>query len=99
MKRFALLLLAAMSTAAATVIVGPLSFVGLIAPHIARFSGARRPVPQLYLAATLGALLMVTADWLGRQIVFPQEIATGLVATLLGGPWLVALVMLRGLRR
>ncbi|MCA8327558.1 Fe(3+)-hydroxamate ABC transporter permease FhuB [Burkholderia cepacia] len=97
--RFALLLLAAMSTAAATVIVGPLSFVGLIAPHIARFSGARRPVPQLYLAATLGALLMVTADWLGRQIVFPQEIATGLVATLLGGPWLVVLVMLRGLRR
>jgi len=93
--RFALLLLAALVTAAATVVVGPLSFVGLLAPHIARFSGARRPIPQLYLAATLGALLMVTADWLGRQIVFPQEVAAGLVATLLGGPWLVALVMLR----
>jgi ferric hydroxamate transport system permease protein len=97
--RFALLLLAALATAAATVVVGPLSFVGLIAPHIARFSGARRPMPQLYLAATLGALLMVTADWLGRQIAFPQEVAAGLVATLLGGPWLVALVVLRGARR
>ncbi|SEJ69239.1 Fe(3+)-hydroxamate ABC transporter permease FhuB [Paraburkholderia tropica] len=96
--RFALLLLAALATAAATVVVGPLSFVGLIAPHIARFSGARRPMPQLYLAATLGALLMVSADWLGRQIAFPQEVAAGLVATLLGGPWLVALVVLRGRR-
>lgn len=96
--RFALLLFAALATAAATLIVGPLSFVGLIAPHIARLSGGRRPLSQLWLAAVLGALLMVAADWLGRQIVFPEEVAAGLVATLIGGPWLVALMLLRGAR-
>ncbi|BBQ00439.1 Fe3+-hydroxamate ABC transporter permease FhuB [Burkholderia sp. SFA1] len=97
--RFGLLLLAALSTAAATVVVGPLSFVGLIAPHVARLSGGRRPLPQLYLAAMLGALLMVVADWLGRQIPYPEQLPAGLVATLLGGPWLVTLILLRGARR
>ncbi|WP_201642454.1 Fe(3+)-hydroxamate ABC transporter permease FhuB [Paraburkholderia metrosideri] len=93
--RFALLLFAALSSAAATVIVGPLSFIGLIAPHIARLSGGRRPLSQMYLAAALGALLMVCADWLGRQLVFPEEIAAGLVATLLGGPYMVILALRR----
>lgn len=93
--RFALLLFAALSSAAATVIVGPLSFIGLIAPHIARLSGGRRPLSQMYLAAALGALLMVCADWLGRQLVFPEEIAAGLMATLLGGPYMVILALRR----
>lgn len=97
--RFALLLLAALATAAATIVVGPLSFVGLIAPHIARLAGARRPLAQLYCAAVLGALLMVVADWLGRQIVFPEQLAAGLVATLIGGPWLVATMVWRAAAR
>lgn len=90
-----LLLFAALLSAAATVIVGPLSFIGLIAPHIARLSGGRRPLAQMYLAAALGALLMVCADWLGRQLVFPEEIAAGLMATLLGGPYMVILALRR----
>jgi ABC-type Fe3+-siderophore transport system permease subunit len=94
--RFALLLFAALLSAAATLIVGPLSFIGLIAPHIARLSGGRKPLAQMYLSATLGALLMVCADWLGRQLVFPEEVAAGLVATLLGGPYMVVLALRRG---
>ncbi|WP_322103079.1 Fe(3+)-hydroxamate ABC transporter permease FhuB [Paraburkholderia sp. J41] len=97
--RFALLLLAALATAAATIVVGPLSFVGLIGPHIARLSGARRPLAQLYGSASIGALLMVIADWLGRQIVFPEELPAGLVATLIGGPWLVMLMVWRASAR
>lgn len=97
--RFALLLLAALATAAATLVVGPLSFVGLIAPHIARLAGGRRPLAQIYLAAAIGALLMVVADWLGRQVAFPQDVAAGLMATLIGGPWLAALVVMRGRQR
>ncbi|MDR5780854.1 iron chelate uptake ABC transporter family permease subunit [Caballeronia sp. LZ065] len=41
-QRGALLIVAALLTAASTLIVGPLSFVGLIAPHVARYSGALR---------------------------------------------------------
>nr|WP_223997189.1 iron chelate uptake ABC transporter family permease subunit [Burkholderia gladioli] len=91
--RLLILLLAAVLTAASTLLVGPLSFVGLIAPHIARFSGARRPASQILVAAMIGALLMTFAEWLGRQLVFPEEVASGLVATLIGGPYLIALML------
>jgi ABC-type Fe3+-siderophore transport system permease subunit len=91
--RFAILLLAALLTATSTLLVGPLSFVGLIAPHIARYSGARRPAGQMFVAALFGALLMGFADWLGRQVLFPLEMPAGLVATLIGGPYLIALTL------
>ncbi|MGJ0528995.1 iron chelate uptake ABC transporter family permease subunit, partial [Burkholderia gladioli] len=70
--RLLILLLAVVLTAASTLLVGPLSFVGLIAPHIAHFSGARRPASQILVAAMIGALLMTFAEWLGRQLVFPE---------------------------
>ncbi|MFT4065910.1 Fe(3+)-hydroxamate ABC transporter permease FhuB [Paraburkholderia sp.] len=91
--RFAVLVVAAVLTAASTLIVGPLSFVGLIAPHVARYSGARRPGVQICVAAIFGALLMGFAEWLGRQLMFPEEMPAGLVATLIGGPYLIALTL------
>ncbi|WGS52777.1 Fe(3+)-hydroxamate ABC transporter permease FhuB [Paraburkholderia sp. D15] len=93
--RFLVLLFASTLVATATLLVGPLSFVGLIAPHIARLSGGRRPLAQLYLSALTGGALMVFAEWLGRQLAFPQEMPAGLVATLLGGPCVIALAMRR----
>jgi iron complex transport system permease protein len=38
-------------------------------------------------AALLGGILMVLADWAGRQILFPQELPAGLVASLIGGTY------------
>ncbi|PMR67587.1 Fe(3+)-hydroxamate ABC transporter permease FhuB [Halomonas heilongjiangensis] len=92
--RLALLLLVALLTACATLVVGPLSFVGLLAPHLARLLGFSRARMHLLGAALVGALLMVLADWLGRQWLFPQEIPAGLVASLLGGAY-----FMWGLRR
>jgi iron complex transport system permease protein len=86
-SRLRLLLAAALLTGAATLIVGPLSFVGLMAPHIARMMGLQRPMPQLYGSAVLGALIMVVADWLGQNLLFPYQIPGGLLATLVGGPY------------
>ena len=85
--RLALLALVALLTATATLVVGPLSFVGLLAPHMARLMGFSRARAHLAGAALTGALLMVLADWLGRQLLFPQEIPAGLVASLLGGAY------------
>ncbi|SDR22000.1 iron complex transport system permease protein [Paraburkholderia fungorum] len=90
--RFALLLLIALLTAAATLVVGPLSFVGLTAPHFARLLGARRPLQQVLLAAPIGALTIVVADWLGRALLMPRELPAGLVATLIGAPYLMWLL-------
>ncbi|HCT04424.1 MAG TPA: Fe(3+)-hydroxamate ABC transporter permease FhuB, partial [Pseudomonas sp.] len=96
--RLLILLFAGVLTTTATLLVGPLSFVGLLAPPIARLAGARRPMQQLWLSALFGATLMVLAEWLGRQLVFPEQMPAGLVATLLGGPWLVLLMVRRGAR-
>ena len=92
--RLALLLLVALLTACATLVVGPLSFIGLLAPHMARLMGFARARQHLVGAALIGMLLMVLADWVGRQIMFPYEIPAGLVASLIGGTY-----FMWGLRR
>lgn len=82
-----ILLLVAVLTASATMVIGPLSFAGLLAPHMARLMGLVRARWHLLGAAGCGALLMVSADWVGQQILFPQEVPVGLVSTLLGGAY------------
>ncbi|MQS38152.1 iron ABC transporter permease [Streptomyces katsurahamanus] len=79
----------AAGTAAA---VGAVGFVGLVAPHLARRivgNGTGRMVP---MAAVLGAVLVVSADALGRWLLAPTEIPVGIVTALLGAPYLVWLL-------
>ncbi|PQV44822.1 iron complex transport system permease protein [Paraburkholderia sp. BL21I4N1] len=87
--RLAVLLLTALLTATATLLIGPLSFVGLMAPHLARSLGVCRAREHLLAAAAAGALLMVLADWLGRMLLFPDEMPAGLMAALICGPYLL----------
>ncbi|MFD2032040.1 iron chelate uptake ABC transporter family permease subunit [Ancylobacter dichloromethanicus] len=92
LSRSLLLALAALATAMATLLVGPLSFVGLIAPPLARLAGLRRPLAELIGAALLGSLIMVGADFIGRTIAFPWQLPAGLVACMIGAPaflWLL----------
>ncbi|KJY94243.1 iron ABC transporter [Vibrio neptunius] len=84
-----LLLLVALLTVSATLVVGPLSFIGLMAPHLARFFGFSRAREHLFCSALVGMGLMLLADWLGRQILYPQEVPAGLVASLIGGMYLM----------
>ncbi len=85
--RLAVLVLAAVMTAAATLVIGPLSFIGLLAPHMARLLGLSRARDHLLGAALIGMGLMALADWIGRQVLFPHEIPAGLVASLIGGTY------------
>ncbi len=93
--RACLFALAAAMTAAATLVVGPLSFIGLMGPHLARELGLRRAAPQLTGAALAGGGLMVLADWFGRMIAFPYQMPAGLVSALVGAPLLLILLMKR----
>src|SRR5476651_1230275 len=95
-SRMATLLLASVLTAAATLTVGPLSFVGLMAPHMARMLGFRRAMPQWMVASILGGLLMVFADWCGRMFLFPNQIPAGLLATFIGAPYFIYLLRKQG---
>ena len=51
--------------------------------------GLKRAGTQLAGAGLAGASIMITADWLGRTVLFPSEIPAGLLAALLGGPVLL----------
>ncbi|MCC7548388.1 MAG: Fe(3+)-hydroxamate ABC transporter permease FhuB [Burkholderiales bacterium] len=93
--RLTLLLLAALMTAAATPVLGPLSFVGLMAPHIVLSLGIRQSLPALAAAALAGAAVVATADGLARTIADPIELPTGLVSALVGTPFLMLLLARR----
>lgn len=91
--RVLLILLAGLATGAATVLVGPLSFVGLMAPHMARRLGLARPSHHVTGAALIGGGLMLLADFGARMAGFPYELPLGLFASLIGAPWLIWLMM------
>ncbi|MDV4155385.1 MULTISPECIES: Fe(3+)-hydroxamate ABC transporter permease FhuB [Rhizobium] len=94
-SRFALFGLAGLLTAAATLTVGPLSFIGLMGPHLAREAGLARALPQMVGAALIGGGLMVAADFVGRTIVSPYQIPAGLVSALVGAPFLMLMMRKR----
>lgn len=87
--RLGVLALAAVMTGLATLLVGPVSFIGLLGPHLARRLGVKGPLAQLYAAALLSAGIMTVADWLGRNALYPRQLPVGLVASLIGVPLLV----------
>ncbi|MBL5931623.1 Fe(3+)-hydroxamate ABC transporter permease FhuB [Lelliottia amnigena] len=91
-SRVGLLLLAACLTAVATMTIGPLSFIGLMAPHIARMMGFRRTMPFIVMSALTGGMILVIADWLGRMVLFPYQIPAGLLSTFIGAPYFIYLL-------
>ncbi len=79
-------------TGAAVAAAGPLTFVGLVVPHVVRaFTGpdARWLVP---CSALGGATLVLAADVIGRMVARPGELEAGVVTALIGAPFLAALV-------
>lgn len=91
--RLALLLLVSLLCAVVTSLLGPVAFLGLLAPHMAALLGARRALPQLLLAALLGGWLMLLSDWIGRSLLFPLEVPVGLVASILCGLYFLYLLI------
>jgi len=77
---------------AATAACGPIVFLGLVVPHVARFFAGvdyRWIVPY---AGLMGALLMLAADVVGRVVARPAELQVGIVLAVVGGPVFVLLV-------
>ncbi len=82
-------------TSACVSCVGSLGFVGLIAPHLARFLLRGNQVALLSGSALLGALLVLVADNLGRLAFAPLQIPAGIVMALIGGPFFLLLLWRR----
>ena len=85
-------------TALGVAVAGPVGLVALIAPEIARYLARQRGVPVLS-SAWSGELLMVVADWAGRNILSPIEVPVGIVMAIIGGPYLIWIVLCQPDRR
>ncbi len=84
-------------TAAAVAATGPIAFVGLAVPHLARRlvnGGHRWTLP---LSALLGAALLLVADVAGRVVRAPAEVPAGVMTALVGVPVLVVLLRRKGM--
>lgn len=84
-------------TGAATAACGPIGFVGLVVPHVARaITGPdhRWLVPY---SGLLGVALLLVADVVGRVVARPGELQVGIVLALVGAPFFIALVRRRKL--
>jgi len=89
--RLAMMMAAAILAAVSTLLVGPLSFVGLMAPHLARIAGFRLAGAHLIGAILIGANVMMVAEWLARNMLYPQQLPTGLIAALIGTAYFLIL--------
>ncbi|GAB2729138.1 FecCD family ABC transporter permease [Nocardia thraciensis] len=82
-------------TGAATAAVGPISFLGLVVPHIARLFTGPDNRWLLPYSGLLGALLLLLADIAGRVVARPGELQTGIVLAAIGAPFFIAFVRRR----
>lgn len=75
--------------------VGSIAFIGLAAPHIARFMYGPAHRTLVAHSAIIGGLIVVVADTLSRTIAQPNELPIGLATALIGAPVLIALVVVK----
>ncbi|MFD3620675.1 FecCD family ABC transporter permease [Streptomyces sp. NPDC058676] len=90
--RLLLLVAAVLLTATATAAAGPVSFVALTAPQLARRL-TRSPGPNLLPSLCMGAALLVAADWMSQRTFGADQVPVGVVTGVLGGVYLLWLLV------
>lgn len=90
--RLLLMVSAVLLTAAATAAAGPVSFVALTAPQLARRL-TRSPGPNLVPSLCMGAALLVIADWASQRLFGDGQLPVGVVTGVLGGVYLLWLLV------
>ncbi|HEX8914061.1 MAG TPA: iron ABC transporter permease, partial [Humisphaera sp.] len=95
--RWVALVVASLVTAAAVSVSGPIGFVGLVCPHLARLVVGNDPRRLLPLATAAGAGLLAAADAATRVLSRPEGAGTtlpvGVLTGLVGGPFFLALLL------
>lgn len=91
--QFRALLLAVAMTSTGVAVCGPISFIGLVVPHMVRSITGGRHRWLLPVSALAGALLLVVADMLARIIHPPLELPAGVLTAIIGAPWFVWLLV------
>ncbi|MFB7710707.1 FecCD family ABC transporter permease [Streptomyces sp. NPDC056105] len=90
--RLGLVLLGVVLASVATGAAGPVDFVALLAPQIARRVTRTAQIPLL-CSALLGAFIVVVADLLARRLFSPTELPVGVLTAAVGAPYLIWLIV------
>lgn len=91
--RLGFLLLSVLLSATAVAAAGTIGFVGLVAPHAARALVGRQHARVVPVAVLLGAVLVCTADLLGRTAIAPAQLGAGLMTAVIGTPYFLHLLV------
>lgn len=90
--RLGISLIAVLLASAATSVVGVVSFLGLIVPHISRLLVGSKHKVLIPFSALLGAFIFLLADTLGRRLAYPLEISPAIIMSIIGGPYFIYLL-------
>ncbi|GAM60313.1 vitamin B12 ABC transporter [Vibrio ishigakensis] len=82
----------ALITAPAVSAIGPIGFIGLVIPHMARLICKNSPGQSLILTLVLGSLFLAVSDLLARTLLYPTEIPAGVITALCGVPFFLFLL-------
>lgn len=93
--RFLLITLAVALAAFSVSAAGPMGFIGLLAPQLAQRLARSGSGGRLLLSALVGAVLVSSADLIGRNIAAPIQFPAGLVSAILGVPLFIFLIIQR----
>ncbi|MGE4214224.1 MAG: FecCD family ABC transporter permease [Anaerotignaceae bacterium] len=75
-----------------TAVVGTVSFIGLIVPHIGRLMVGSDHKYLIPFSMLLGAFIMLLADTVGRLIAYPYEVSAAIIMAVIGGPFFIILL-------
>ncbi len=92
LARLVISLVAVLLASVATAVAGLFAFVGLLIPHIGRSLVGTDHKVLIPFSALAGALLILTADTIGRTLIAPNEIPASIVMAVIGGPFLIFLL-------
>ncbi len=84
---------------AATAVAGPIAFVGLVVPHVARLITGPDYRWVLPYSLVLAPILLLGSDIIGRVVVRPAELQVGIVTAIVGAPFFIWLVRRRDMAR
>lgn len=93
--RLAILAVVGVLTAAAVATAGLVSFVGLVCPHLARYTVGGDNRVLIPVSALYGALLVSSADLIAKLLISPSEVPMGIITAGVGAPFLLYLVRFR----
>ncbi|MEC6900222.1 iron ABC transporter [Photobacterium sp. NCIMB 13483] len=92
-SRRLLLLLTTLLTAMAIAVAGPIGFIGLIVPHLARLLIGPNNRILLPFSALFGAMFLLACDLIARTVIAPNELKTGIITAVIGGIYFIALLI------